>query len=83
MNTKMPAADAAGGVAATGTNASVEGTDGDVLYGDVFNLQSGWLWVPTPDERIVLKPSEIIGIKLPAAPGVSTAFTGGVIFNEY
>jgi hypothetical protein len=82
-NSKMPAADAAGGTSATGTNASGEGTDSDILYGDVFNFQSGWLWVPTSDERIVLKPAEIIGLKLPAAPGSSTTITGGIIFNEY
>jgi hypothetical protein len=83
LNTKMPAADAAGGVAATGTNASVEGTDGDVLVGDAFNIQSGWLWVPTTDERIVLKPAEIIGLKLPVAPDTATVFSGAIVFNEY
>lgn len=83
INPAAPAADAAGGTSATGTNASAEGTDTDILYPDAFNLLSGWLWVPTGDERIIVKPGGIIGLKLPAAPAAATTFIGGLVFVEY
>lgn len=76
------AAKAVGGTAATGHTATVEGTDGDIVYRDAFNLINGWLYVPTPEERIKLAGGDTIGLKLTAAPGASTNFTAGVIFGE-
>lgn len=71
-----------GGTAATGTNASVEGTDGDILIPDAFNVLNGWLYIPTPEERIVVEPGGIVAIKFPAAPGSSMTVTAGLIFRE-
>ncbi len=76
------AALAVGGTAATGTNASAEGTDSDLFYADSFNVLNGWLWVPTPEERIIIAPSGIIGIKLPDAPGSSMTTSAGFLFGE-
>lgn len=69
------------GTSATGVNASGEGTDGDVLYEDGFNILNGWLWVPAEDDRIVVSPSGIIGLKFPTAP--SATFAAGITFLEY
>jgi len=70
------------GTTATGTNASGEGTDGDILVPDVFNVLNGWLWVPTPEERIIVAPGGILGLKLPTAPGSSMTTTAGFLLGE-
>ncbi len=82
VNASAPAADAAGGTAATGTNASVEGTDTAVVIAEVFNVLNGWLWLPTPDEVITVPAGGIIGLKFPAAPGASTTYTASMTFAE-
>ena len=75
------AALAVGGTAATGTNASAEGTDTDVLYPDSFNILDGWLWLPVEEERIFVPPAGIIGLKFPVAPSAMTV-SAGLIFGE-
>ena len=77
-----PAASAVGGTAATGTNASVEGTDGNIIKQDVFNVLNGWLFLPTPREYPFVDAASIIGLKLPVAPGASTTFTADCLFEE-
>lgn len=76
------AAGSAGGTSATGTNASVEGTDGDVLVETDFNILNGFLWVPTPEERIIVGPGGFIAIKFPTAPGSSMTTSAGFLFGE-
>lgn len=75
------AAKAVGGTSATGTNASAEGTDGNVLLLDAFNVLNGWLWVPTPEERIFVPGGGIIGMKFPAAPSAMTVYAD-LVFGE-
>lgn len=76
------AADAVGGTSSTGTNASAEGTDSTTLVDDVFNVLNGWLYVPIPEERIIVPPSGFIALRFPTAPGSSTTYTAGMIFQE-
>ncbi len=76
------AALAVGGTTATGTNASGEGSDGDVLVDATFNILNGWLWVPVPEDRIVLAGGGILGLKFPTAPGSSMTVTAQFIFGE-
>ena len=57
------AADAVGGTAATGDTASAEGTDGDVLIEEGFNVLNGFLWLPTPEERIIVPAAGFIALK--------------------
>lgn len=64
-----------------GRNATGEGTDGTVLYEDMFNVVSGWLWLPVPEERIWVPPSGVIALKFPAAPA-ATNFTAGIVYRE-
>ncbi len=47
----MPVAAAAGGTAATGHTATVEGTDDDILYEESVNVLNGFVYVPVPEER--------------------------------
>ena len=49
-------------------NRTTPGAAGAVLYADTFNIQAGWQYRPTPEERIIISPSGILGISLPAAP---------------
>lgn len=77
------AADAQSGTTATGTNASAEGAGAEtVLYADTFNVLNGWLYVPVPEERIIVPPALYLGIKFPTDPAISTTYTCGVIFQE-
>ncbi len=76
------AAKAVGGTSATGTNASGEGTDSDIVLTDSFNILNGWLWVPTPEERIFVPGGGIIGLKLPVAPGSSMTTSAVFVFGE-
>jgi hypothetical protein len=77
-----PAASAVGGTSATGTNASAEGTDTNILRQGVFNFLNGWLFLPTPPEECYVDAAGIIGLKLPVAPGSSTTFSADVVFQE-
>jgi hypothetical protein len=60
-----------------GHNASGEGTVTDVHDGEGFNVVNGWLWLPTPDEQIVVPISGILGSRFAAAPASQTWRYGG------
>lgn len=62
--------------------ATAEGTDGNVIYESGFRLDGGeWLYLPVPEERVIVPPSGIIALKFPAAP-TSSAFSYGLIWEE-
>lgn len=77
-----PAAAAVGGTSATGTNASVEGTDGNIVHQDVWNYLNGFLYLPTPKEYKFVDAGGIIGLKFPVAPGSSVTITADLVFEE-
>jgi hypothetical protein len=81
LNPNDPAANAVGSTTGTGITASGEGTDGDIVYGDVFNILTGWLYLPTPEERIWVPGGGILGLKFPAAPSAAN-FTALLYFRE-
>ena len=83
MNPNDSAAQAVGGTSATGTNASAEGTDGDILVNECFNIVGGWLYLPVPEERPQVIPAGIIGLKFPAAPGSALTITAQIVFREF
>lgn len=58
-----PVAKAVGGTAATGHSASAEGSDGAVLAPDFVNTLAGIVWLPTPEERIIIPAAGIIALK--------------------
>lgn len=53
-------------------NLTTDETAGDELYREGFNLLNGFLYVPVPEERIVVPPSGIIVLRLNVAPAAST-----------
>lgn len=68
-----------------GVNASAEGAGAKtVILPDVFNILSGWVWVPTPEERIVLNAGSTsgFGLHLPVAPAALTGWTFGIVYRE-
>lgn len=69
-----------GGTSATGITASGEGTDTDIVFSAVWNALSGYLYLPTPEERIVVPPSSFLGVKFPANPALT--ITAQLIFEE-
>lgn len=56
----------------TGIIATAEGTDSETPYLTYYNLQSGFLYLPVPEERENVGPSAIGGLKFPAAPPAGT-----------
>jgi hypothetical protein len=56
----------------TGIIATAEGTDSETPYLTYFNLQSNFLYLPVPEERINIGPSAIGALKLTAAPPSGT-----------
>ena len=67
---------------ATGITATSEGTDGNVLVDEGFNVLNGWLYVPVVEDRIVVRPGESIGLKFPAAP-TNLTWNCGISWLEY
>jgi hypothetical protein len=77
-----PASLAVGGTSATGITASAEGTDGDILVDETFNIVNGtWAWLPTPEERIRVPQGGLIALKFLTAPGAQTWYAS-VKFRE-
>lgn len=75
----------AGAAGTAGINASAEGAGTKtVIFEDAFNVLNGWLWVPTPEERIILPASHASGLGLyfPVAPATLTNWAFGLTFRE-
>ena len=84
LETTAPAALAIGGTAATGYNASAEGTDGDILHEDVWNvLDASWHYLPVGEARIWVPVAGIWAVKLVTAPAASMTIGCVVTFREY
>lgn len=73
----------AGAAATAGTDASAEGA-GTVtpIIQDGFNNLTGWLWVPTPEERIVLTPDTAVILKIVGTPTTLTNWSAYLTFLE-
>jgi hypothetical protein len=83
-NTLDPAALAVGGASATGTNASAEGTDTDIVWESVWNVLNGeFNYLDIPEGRMRIPQAGIGGIKLNTAPAASMTVGGYVRFIEY
>ncbi|HEX4381236.1 MAG TPA: hypothetical protein VH022_14435 [Candidatus Acidoferrum sp.] len=65
----------------TGITASAEGTDTETVLREAFNVLNGWLYLPTPEERIYVPPAGIIGLKFLTAPA-SQNWDAEVVFME-
>jgi len=62
-------------------NTTESGTQ-TVMFSEAFNVQAGWFWVPTPEERIIVPPSGIFIAGLITVPGDSLSMVGSITFEE-
>lgn len=66
-----------------GINASAEGAGALTVIGtDAFNALNGWLWVPTPEEQIILGPDVSFSLQFPVAPATLAGWNFGLTFEE-
>lgn len=75
----------AGAAATAGTDASAEGA-GTVtaIHTEGFNNLSGYLWVPTPEERIILLPgADAFIVKLRGTPTTLTGWNATITYLEH
>lgn len=72
-----------GAAAGAGTDASAEGA-GTVtdVFSEGFNNLNGYLWVPTPEERIVIPPDIAFIVKLRGTPTTLTGWNAYLTFRE-
>jgi len=63
-------------------NNTTQSTEGTILRSECFNILAGYVWQPTPEERIYLSPSGRLIIELQTAPNDSLTMSGTVIFEE-
>lgn len=72
-----------GAAAGAGTDASAEGA-GTVTttFADAFNNLNGYLWVPTPEERLWIGPDLALIVKLRGTPATLTGWNASLTFRE-
>lgn len=68
-----------GVVEANNTTQSVEGT---FLHGEAFNVQIGFYYLPPPEDRVEVSPSQLFIVELQAAPDDSLTMNGTIVFEE-
>ena len=72
-----------GAAATSGTDASAEGAGAvTTLIQDGFNNLNGWLWVGTPEERIIVPTDTAIILKIVGTPTTLTNWNGYLSFQE-
>lgn len=77
-------ADAAAGCAAEVNNTTIASTGTAVdLHAETFNVRSGWVYMPTPEQRPKANQGNTtIVVRLMAAPADSVTMSGTLIFEE-
>lgn len=63
-------------------NNTTEATTLTPIIEDAFNVQVGWLYQPTPEERIYVPPSGILVVTLPDTVADSITMSGTLTFEE-
>lgn len=53
------------------------------LMEETFNIQAGWYYTPTPEERITLSPSQALIVSGPTVPADSLTFSGRITFEVH
>ena len=73
----------AGAESTAGTDASAEGAGTVTAYvTEGFNNLNGWLYVPTPEERIVVPADTAIILKIVGTPSTLTGWCAGITYRE-
>lgn len=79
--TPLELGDAAFGGTVEANNTS-QSTEGTFLHAAAFNVLNGYIWMPTPEARIVLSPGDRLIIELQTAPGDELTMSGTLVFEE-
>ena len=66
----------------TEVNNTTQGTPGTKLRAECWNVLAGYIWQPTPEERIYISPSGRVIIELQTAPSDSLTMSGTIIIEE-
>lgn len=82
LDPNAPTPDLVLSTSGTGITASAEGTNTDEVLVDAQNTQSGWLYLPIPEERIHVPPGGIIALTLMAAPAAALTISAGITIME-
>jgi hypothetical protein len=72
---------AAAATSGTDASANAVGTKTPLIY-DGFNNLNGWLWVPTPEERILVPVDTAIVLAMVGTATVLTGWNAGITFEE-
>jgi hypothetical protein len=65
----------------TDSSANAAGTRTPIIY-DGFNNLNGWLWVPTPEERLIVPTDTAIVLKMVGTATTLTGWNAGITFEE-
>jgi len=66
-----------------GTDASAEGAGAvTALVEEGFNNLNGWLWVPTPEERLIVPPDTAVVLKIVGTPATLTGWCAGITYRQ-
>lgn len=63
-------------------NNTTQGTEGNQIHAECFNVMAGWVWIPTPEIRPVISPSGRLVVELQTAPADSLTMSGTIYFEE-
>lgn len=73
---------AAGSVVEANNTTKLSAGTTTTLFADVWNVRAPWVWLPTPECRIVLSPSERFTVELGTTPADSLTCNGTIVFEE-
>lgn len=74
----------AGAAATAGTDASAEGAGAvTAFHEEGFNNLNGFLWVPTPEERVLVGPDQAVIIKIRGTPTTLTGWNATLTYVEH
>jgi hypothetical protein len=63
-------------------NNTSQSTEGNILHSDCFNVLNGYVYLPTPETRIVISPSDRLIVELQEAPDSALTMYGTAIIEE-
>lgn len=63
-------------------NTTAEGTIGDIIADEAFNVQGGFFYKPVPEERIVMGVSGFLSFFLPTGPADALTMSGWITWME-